>query len=298
MFAMVLAIGLLVDDAIVVVENVERVMEEENISPKEATRKSMKQITGALVGIALVLSAVFLPMAFFGGSTGVIYRQFSITMVVGHDAVGAGGIDIHARTVRHHPAAEKALARTQGSVRLVQPQLRAHQRRYQHAVTRMLSKTGRYLIVFGLIVVLMAVLFVQIPRSFLPDEDQGILLAQVSSPPGATNERTQRSLDQVRDYFLTEEKDSVLGVFTISGFNFAARGQANGFCFVRMKDWKDRPGRAQSRPGRSRRAPAGRSRRLPTRRPSPLLRPPCSNSAMPRVSTWNCSIAPIWATTS
>jgi hydrophobe/amphiphile efflux-1 (HAE1) family protein len=243
MFAMVLAIGLLVDDAIVVVENVERVMEEENLSPKEATRKSMQQITGALVGIAMVLSAVFLPMAFFGGSTGVIYRQFSVTMV------SAMILSVLVALI-FTPALCVTLLRPKKQARTSKGLFgwfnrnfdRAN-KKYESGVEHVLERTGRYLLIFLGIVALMAVLFVRIPKSFLPDEDQGIIFAQVSSPPGATLERTQSSLAQVRDYFLTHEKDAVLGVFTVSGFNFAARGQASGLVFIRMKDWRDRPGK-------------------------------------------------------
>jgi multidrug efflux pump len=242
MFGMVLAIGLLVDDAIVVVENVERVMEEENLSAKEATRKSMKQITGALVGIALVLAAVFLPMAFFAGSTGVIYRQFSITMV------SAMTLSVLVALVF-----TPALCAT-----LLQPRGKSRQRKgffgwfnrtfergnkkYEQAVSNIVRRTGRYLIIFALLVGLMAVLFLRVPKSFLPDEDQGILYAQITSPPGATAERTQKSLDEMRDYFLSEEKDAVAGVFTVTGFNFASRGQASGLVFVKMKPWSVRPG--------------------------------------------------------
>jgi len=243
MFAMVLAIGLLVDDAIVVVENVERVMEEENLSPKEATRNSMHQITGALVGIAMVLSAVFLPMAFFGGSTGVIYRQFSVTMV------SAMTLSVLVALI-FTPALCATLLRPKRQARTQKGLFgwfnrnfdRANQK-YESGVVHVVHRTGRYLLIFALIVVLMGVLFVRIPKSFLPDEDQGIIFAQVTSPPGATLERTQKSLTQVRDYFLTKEKDAVLGVFTVPGFNFAARGQAAGLVFIRMKDWRERPGK-------------------------------------------------------
>jgi multidrug efflux pump len=243
MFAMVLAIGLLVDDAIVVVENVERVMEEENLSPKEATRKSMQQITGALVGIAMVLSAVFLPMAFFGGSTGVIYRQFSVTMV------SAMILSVLVALI-FTPALcvtllkPKKQARTgRGLFGWFNRNFDRANKKYESGVEHVLERTGRYLLIFVGIVALMAVLFVRIPKSFLPDEDQGIIFAQVSSPPGATLERTQKSLAQVRDYFLTHEKDAVMGVFTVSGFNFAARGQASGLVFIRMKYWNERPGK-------------------------------------------------------
>jgi hydrophobe/amphiphile efflux-1 (HAE1) family protein len=243
LFAMVLAIGLLVDDAIVVVENVERVMEEENLNPKEATRKSMKQITGALVGIALVLSAVFLPMAFFSGSTGVIYRQFSITMV------SAMSLSVLVALV-FTPALCATLLKPRTAGRAKRGPFGWFNRnferanhKYEGAVVSMLGRTGRNMIIFLGLVVIMGVLFVRIPRSFLPDEDQGAMFAQVTSPPGTTLERTQRSLDLARDYFLTHEKDAVMGVFTVAGFNFAGRGQASGMVFIRMKDWKERPGR-------------------------------------------------------
>ncbi|HEY2464542.1 MAG TPA: efflux RND transporter permease subunit [Steroidobacteraceae bacterium] len=243
MFAMVLAIGLLVDDAIVVVENVERVMEEENISPKEATRKSMRQITGALVGIALVLSAVFLPMAFFGGSTGVIYRQFSITMVSAMTLSVLVALVFTPALCATLLRPKKQTRSNKGFFGWFNRNFERSNRKYEGAVVHLVDRTGRYLLIFLLIVGLMAILFIQIPRSFLPDEDQGIIFAQVTSPPGATLERTQKSLAEVRDYFLTQEKDAVMGVFTVTGFNFAARGQASGLVFIRMKDWRERPGK-------------------------------------------------------
>jgi multidrug efflux pump len=254
MFGMVLAIGLLVDDAIVVVENVERVMEEEGLSPRDATRKSMHQITGALVGIALVLSAVFLPMAFFAGSTGVIYRQFSITMV------SAMTLSVLVALI-FTPALCATLLKPR-----VHSQVRGgffgwfnrmfdrSNKRYERGVQHLVHRTGRYLIVYAFIVIAMGVLFVRIPSSFLPDEDQGIIFAQVTSPPGATLERTQKSLVEMRDYFLNEEKDAVQGVFTVAGFNFAGRGQSSGLVFIRMKPWEERPGaknRVQAIAGRA-----------------------------------------------
>ncbi len=242
MFAMVLAIGLLVDDAIVVVENVERVIEEENLSPKEATRKSMQQITGALVGIALVLSAVFLPMAFFGGSTGVIYRQFSITMVSAMILSVLVALIFTPALCATVLRPRKHARPTKGFLGWFNRSFERGNQKYERAVVHMLGRTGRYLGVFALIVVLMGVLFVRIPRSFLPDEDQGTMFATVTSPPGASLERTQHSLDLALDYFLTQEKDAVMGVFTVSGFNFAGRGQASGQIFVRLKPWSERPG--------------------------------------------------------
>jgi hydrophobe/amphiphile efflux-1 (HAE1) family protein len=242
MFAMVLAIGLLVDDAIVVVENVERVMDEEKLSPKEATRKSMGQITGALVGIALVLSAVFLPMAFFSGSTGVIYRQFSITMVSAMTLSVLVALIFTPALCATILKPRKHTQERKGFFGWFNRNFERSNKKYESAVVHMVHRTGRYLLVFLLIVGLMAVLFTRVPHSFLPDEDQGMMFAQVTLPPGATQERTERALRQMRDYFLNDEKEAVLGVFTISGFNFAARGQASGLCFIRMRDWKDRPG--------------------------------------------------------
>jgi multidrug efflux pump len=254
MFGMVLAIGLLVDDAIVVVENVERVMEEEGLSPKDATRKSMQQITGALVGIALVLSAVFLPMAFFAGSTGVIYRQFSITMV------SAMTLSVLVALI-FTPALCATLLKPRGHSQArggffgwFNRMFDRSNKRYERGVQHLVHRTGRYLIVYALIVIAMGVLFVRIPSSFLPDEDQGIIFAQVTSPPGATLERTQKSLVEMRDYFLNEEKDAVQGVFTVAGFNFAGRGQSSGLVFIRMKPWEERPGaknRVQAIAGRA-----------------------------------------------
>ncbi|KAF0842814.1 multidrug efflux pump [Methylovorus glucosotrophus] len=244
MFAMVLAIGLLVDDAIVVVENVERVMQEEGLSPKEATRRSMEQITGALIGIALVLSAVFVPMAFFGGSTGVIYRQFSITIVsamalsvlvalILTPALCATLLKPH----RHGDTKRSLASRLFGGFnRGVERTTRLN----QSLVRRMLNGLGRYGLVYGLIVLVMGVLFTLLPSSFLPDEDQGILFTQVILPAGATTERTQAVLQQVERHFLQDQKEAVKSVFTVSGFSFGGSGQNNGLAFVSMKDWSER----------------------------------------------------------
>ena len=248
MFGMVLAIGLLVDDAIVVVENVERVMSEEGLSPKEATRKSMGQITGALVGIALVLSAVFVPMAFFGGSTGVIYRQFSITIV-----------SAMALSVLVAMVLTPALCAT-----LLKPVEKGHHvsdkgffgwfnRRfdqatngYQGVVGRMLKKRGRHLIVYGGIVIAMGVLFMRLPTAFLPEEDQGILFAQIQLPAGATQERTLKVVERVEQHFLQNEQDNVASIFTVAGFSFAGQGENMAIGFVQLKDWSERKGAAQS----------------------------------------------------
>ncbi|WP_395165820.1 efflux RND transporter permease subunit [Klebsiella pneumoniae] len=243
MFGMVLAIGLLVDDAIVVVENVERVMVEEKLSPKEATEKSMSQIQGALVGIAMVLSAVFVPMAFFGGSTGAIYRQFSITIV------SAMALSVLVALVL-----TPALCAT-----LLKPASAEHHEKkgffgwfnarfdqsvnhYTNSVSGILRGTGRYLVIYLLIVVGMAVLFMRLPTSFLPDEDQGVFLTMIQLPSGATQERTQKVLDTVTDYYLHNEKANVESVFTVNGFSFSGQGQNSGMAFVTLKPWEARSG--------------------------------------------------------
>jgi len=239
MFGMVLAIGLLVDDAIVVVENVERVMEEEKLSPHDAARKSMQQITGALVGIALVLSAVFLPMAFFGGSTGVIYRQFSITIVSAMTlSVLVALILTPALCATLLKPPEKGADKHRGGFfGWFNRNFYRANHGYANAVEHMTRKTGRWLIVYVVIVVLMGVLFLRIPKSFLPDEDQGMLFAQVTTPPGTPVEVTEQVLSQVRNYFLAEEASAVKSVFTISGFSFGGRGQGSGMAFISLKGW-------------------------------------------------------------
>jgi hydrophobe/amphiphile efflux-1 (HAE1) family protein len=248
MFGMVLAIGLLVDDAIVVVENVERVMEEEKLSPKEAARKSMTEITGALVGIWLVLSAVFLPMAFFSGSTGVIYRQFSITIVSAMSLSVMVALiftpSLCATLLR--PRVAEAHERERGFFGWFNRGYTRMNRGYERSLVQVTGHRGRYLLVYLAIVVTMGLLFVRVPRSFLPDEDQGFLFVQVSAPPGSASELTQRALGQVRDYFLKNEKALVSGVFTVNGFSFGGRGQNSGLAFVRLKEWSERPGEKNS----------------------------------------------------
>jgi multidrug efflux pump len=239
MFGMVLAIGLLVDDAIVVVENVERVMEEEKLQPREAARKSMGQITGALVGIALVLSAVFLPMAFFSGSTGVIYRQFSITIVSAMALSVLVALILTpalCATILKPPedGASKHHAGAFGGFNRV---FERTTRSYAQAVTHATRTTGRYFLVYVAIVVAMGVLFLMIPKSFLPDEDQGVMFVQVTTPPGTPSEVTEHVLDQVRDYFLKKEGGAVKSVFTVSGFSFGGHGQGSGLAFVSMNGW-------------------------------------------------------------
>lgn len=243
MFGVVLAIGLLVDDAIVVVENVERVMREEGLPPKEATRKSMSQITGALVGIALVLSAVFVPMAFFGGSTGVIYRQFSITIVSSMvlSVLVALILTPALCATLLKPVAEGR--ETGGSgffsgfFRWFNRGFTRNSHRYQKVVEGMLDKRLRYMLIYIVIVGAMAFLFLRMPTAFLPDEDQGFLYTLIQLPAGATQDRTLKVLEQVEHHFLVDQKDAVEAIFGVAGFSFAGTGQNNGLTFVRLKDW-------------------------------------------------------------
>lgn len=243
MFAMVLAIGLLVDDAIVVVENVERVMTEEKLSALEATRKSMDEIKGALVGIAMVLSAVFVPMAFFGGSTGVIYRQFSITLV------SAMALSVLVALVL-----TPALCAT-----LLKPS-HVHQpgswagrffggfnrgfdktnQGTQSFVGNMIAQSKRYLLVYGLILGGLIYIFSQLPSAFLPDEDQGILFNQVVLPAGSTTEQTLGVVEKMEQHFLVEQQEAVKSIFTVAGFSFAGSGQNTAIGFVNLKHWDER----------------------------------------------------------
>jgi len=242
MFGLVLAIGLLVDDAIVVVENVERVMTDEGLPPKEATRRAMGQITGALVGVAVVLSAVFVPMAFSAGTVGAIYRQFSLTIVTamllsvfvalsltpalcalilrptGH-AIGAGGRGVFGAFNRGFDRGRD---------------------RYLGGARHVMRRAGRWLLIYAALVLAVGMLFVHLPTGFLPEEDQGIAYVQVQTPPGATQGRTQIALDEVAKYLLHSEADAVSGALEVTGLNFAGRGQTQGMVFVRFKDWSER----------------------------------------------------------
>jgi multidrug efflux pump len=259
MFALVLAIGLLVDDAIVVVENVERVMREEGLGPREATRKSMDEITGALVGIALVLSAVFLPMAFFGGSTGVIYRQFSVTII------SAMVLSIIVALILT-PALCATLLKpipVGGAV--------AHGRLftwfnwgfdrgvvwYRGALERFLDWVVPALLLYAGIVVALVVLFIRLPTAFLPEEDQGTIITQVNLPVGAVQSRTLAVLNKVVQHYLVDEKANVDTIYSIAGFSFSGSGQNAGIAFLHLKDWASRPGadnRAQAIAQRAMRA--------------------------------------------
>jgi HAE1 family hydrophobic/amphiphilic exporter-1/multidrug efflux pump len=247
LFGMVLAIGLLVDDAIVVVENVERLIVTEHLSPKEAARKSMDEISSALIGIGMVLSAVFLPMAFFGGSTGVIYRQFSITIVsamVLSVMVALILTPALCATILkpHDPKKMEGNGLLARFFRWFNDRFERAQVRYEHGVKRTARSWKRSMLVYLLIVVGMAVLFVRLPTGFLPDEDQGITIALVQGPAGASTARTEKGLEILRDHFLRAEGKNVDGVFTINGFSFAGQGQNAGLAFVSLKPWDDRSG--------------------------------------------------------
>jgi len=242
MFAVVLAIGLLVDDAIVVVENVERLMSEEGLSPVEATRKSMDQITGALVGIATVLSAVFIPMAFLNGATGVIYRQFSITIVSAMvlSVIIALTLTPALCATLLRPVGKGGHHSDRGFFGWFNRRFESGSRRYQGIVAHIVHRTGRYLLIYLALASLMGLLFFRLPTAFLPDEDQGYLLTLVQTPVGASVQRTLKVLDQVREYFLNQEQAAVSSVFTVSGFSYSGGGQNTGIGFVLLKDWSER----------------------------------------------------------
>lgn len=242
MFAMVLAIGLLVDDAIVVVENVERVMEEEGLDPKAATRKSMAQITSALVGISLVLSAVFIPMAFFTGSAGVIYRQFSVTIV------SAMVLSILVALILTPALCATMLKPIKKGEHVVHRgffgwfnrMFERSNKKYQSAVGRIIHRTTPYVTIYVLVIGVVGVIFLRQASGFLPDEDQGILYSQIVLPAGATQQRTLEVIKQVEHHFLVDEKESVATMFGVAGFSFGGSGQNAGLTFVRLKPWDQR----------------------------------------------------------
>jgi HAE1 family hydrophobic/amphiphilic exporter-1/multidrug efflux pump len=249
LFGMVLAIGLLVDDAIVVVENVERLIVTEHLSPIDAARKSMNEISGALIGIAMVLAAVFLPMAFFGGSTGVIYRQFSITIVSAMVLSVLVALVLTpalcATILKPHKPQEKEsngpLARF---FRWFNRTFDQGQARYDRAVRGTMRHWKRSMVIYALIVGGMVLLFWRLPGGFLPDEDQGAIIALVQGPAGSTSARTERGLTTIRDHFLKTEGANIEGVFTVNGFSFAGSGQNSGLAFIPLKPWADRSGAA------------------------------------------------------
>jgi multidrug efflux pump len=259
LFGMVLAIGLLVDDAIVVVENVERLIQTEHLGPREAAHKSMDEITGALLGIALVLAAVFLPMAFLGGSTGVIYRQFSVTIVsamvlsvavalILTPALCATILKPHDpdKTGGHGPLAR--------FFRWFNEKFDAGQTKYERGARGVARNWKRSTVIYALILVSMGLMFWRLPPGFLPEEDQSVLFALVQGPAGATSARTEKALELVRDHFLHDEKANVKGVFTINGFSFAGVGENAGVAFINLKDWEDRSGTTNKTPAIAARA--------------------------------------------
>jgi len=245
MFAMVLAIGLLVDDAIVVVENVERIMSEEGLSPREATAKSMVQITPALIGIGVVLAAVFLPMAFFGGSTGVIYRQFSVTVaaamllsvVVALILTPVLCVALLKPVAKGHEPAEAAIWFLRPFFLWFDRVFFRLRDGYVRLVGHVLARNLRYFVVYILIVVGLGVLFARMPTAYLPDEDQGILLVQTVLPSGATLEQTHAVMDQVRAHFMEHEKDAVESFMGVAGISFSGQGQNVGIGFAKLRDW-------------------------------------------------------------
>ncbi|PMS17434.1 hydrophobe/amphiphile efflux-1 family RND transporter [Trinickia dabaoshanensis] len=242
MFGLVLAIGLLVDDAIVVVENVERVMSEEGLSPREATRKAMDQITGALVGVALVLSAVFVPVALSGGSVGAIYRQFSLTIVsamVLSVLVALVLTPALCATILK-PIAPGDHAATTGFFGWFNRTFDRSRDKYHRGVHHVIRRSGRWLVIYLAVIVAVGLLFVRLPKSFLPEEDQGLMFVIVQTPTGSTQETTARTLANISDYLLKQEKSLVESVFTVNGFSFAGRGQNSGLVFVRLTDFGKR----------------------------------------------------------
>ena len=248
MFAMVLAIGLLVDDAIVVVENVERVMTQDKLPPRQATIRSMEQITGALVGIAVVLSAVFIPMAFFPGSAGVIYKQFSITIV------SAMALSVLVAIILSPALCATILKPSHGTAhpliaapgRIFNKGFDRLSQAYEGAVARALRRKGIMVAGFVVIVILTGFAFVRLPASFLPEEDQGNYFTLVQLPANASMERTASVMQDVADYYQTNEESNVEGIFTLAGFSFAGQGQNNGIAFASLKDWSERPGKQNS----------------------------------------------------
>jgi multidrug efflux pump len=240
MFGMVLAIGILVDDAIVVVENVERIMSEEGLSPRDATRKAMEQITGAIIGITLVLVAVFIPMAFFGGAVGAIYRQFSLAMVSAmlFSALMALTLTPALCATMLKPVQAGHHHEKKGFFGWFNRKFAVTATGYQRVIANILKRTGRYLVVFALLCGVVGWLYVKLPSSFLPNEDQGYLIANVQLPPGASLSRTQAVLAQADSYF--RKQPSVARTIAVAGFSFSGSGQNAGLIFVPLKDWKER----------------------------------------------------------
>jgi multidrug efflux pump len=262
LFALVLVIGLLVDDAIVVVENVERIMEEEGLPPKEATIKSMGEITGALLGIGTVLSAVLLPMAFFPGSTGVIYRQFSVTIVSAVVlSVMVALVLTPALCATLLKPVEKGHSRSdRGFFGWFNRNFEGMVRRYDASLGKLLKRSLPAMILYGVLVAVLAILFVRLPSGFLPDEDQGSMIMQFSLPTGAVASRTAAVVKQIEHHLFVDEKDNIDGAFVVQGFNFGGSGQNLGLGFAHLRDWKDRKGAKNRAPAIAGRAMAAFSR--------------------------------------
>ncbi|RDH42602.1 efflux RND transporter permease subunit [Zooshikella ganghwensis] len=254
MFSMVLAIGLLVDDAIVVVENVERVMSEEGLSPRDATRKSMGQITGALIGIAMVLTAVFIPMAFFEGSTGAIYRQFSVTIAASMmlSVVVALTLSPALCATLLKPIAKGGHTSTKGPLgrffTWFNQAFNLSANRYRNGVKHVVNHPKTSMLCYFAIIGVMSLLFMRLPTSFVPEEDQGMLMVMYNAPVGATQQRTQQSMDKVADYVL--QQPEVEGIFNVAGFSMAGNSQNAGMGFIKLKDWSEREASAQEIAGR------------------------------------------------
>ena len=240
MFGMVLAVGILIDDAIVVVENVERIMSTEGLSPRDATRKAMGQITGAIIGITLVLIAVFIPMAFFGGAVGAIYRQFSLAMIASmvFSALMALTLTPALCATILKPMAKGEHHEKKGFLGWFNRFFSSTTVRYERTVTGMLGKLGRWMVIYGMIAICVGFLYWRLPTSFLPSEDQGYLMTNIQLPPGASANRTLEVIKQVEDHFMSDP--GVAHVIGVNGFSFSGRGQNAGLAFVTLKDWDDR----------------------------------------------------------
>ncbi len=242
MFGMVLAVGMLVDDAIVVVENVERIMSEEGLPPREATIKAMKQITGALIGISLVLTAVFIPMAFFGGSVGAIYRQFSLALVscMVFSIFLAMSLTPALCATLLKPVEKGHHLRKEGFFGWFNRGFAATRKNYEGFLARTISKAPRYVVIYLAIVAAVGWFYYRLPSSFLPDEDQGYFITLIQLPVGATQQRTRAVLEQIEGYYLSQPE--VAGMVDVAGFSFNGQGQNAALAFVHLKDWSQRHG--------------------------------------------------------
>jgi len=241
LFAMVLAVGIVVDDAIVVVENVERIMTEEGLGPRDATRKAMGQIFGAIIAITLVLCAVFIPMTLFGGSVGAIYRQFAVTLILTilFSVLMALTLTpaLCATLLQNSPGHE--MVPTKGLLGWFNRFFTRTTQRYKSGVSGVLKRTGRYLLVYAVLLGIVGLLFEKLPTSFLPNEDQGYFISLIQLPPGATRERTKEVLTEVEQFYLKQPE--VAHVIGVLGFSFFGRGQNAAITFVRLKEWEERP---------------------------------------------------------